>query len=66
MKAIGAQNTTILALFLVEAGLIGVMGASLGLIIGIGGGYIMSIATTTSVVGGGPPVHIPPTLIFWI
>jgi putative ABC transport system permease protein len=60
MKAIGAQGTTILALFLVEAALIGVLGASLGLIIGIGGGYIMSIATTTSVAGGGPSVHIPP------
>ena len=60
MKAIGAQNTTILALFLVEAGLIGLMGATLGLIIGMGGGYIMSIFTTSSLPGGGPPVHIPP------
>jgi putative ABC transport system permease protein len=60
MKAIGAQNTTILALFLVEASLIGILGASLGVIIGIGGGYVMSIATTTSVAGGGPPIHIPP------
>ena len=60
MKAIGAQNTTILALFLVEAGLIGLMGATLGLIIGIGGGYILSIFTTSSLPGGGPPVHIPP------
>src|SRR5574337_1331127 len=63
MKAIGAQNITILALFLVEAGLIGVLGASLGLIIGIGGGYIMSIATTTTIGGGGPSVHIPPIFI---
>lgn len=60
MKAIGAQNTEILALFLVEAALIGIIGASLGMIIGIGGGYIMSIVTTTSPAGGGPPVHIPP------
>ena len=30
MKAIGAQNITILALFLVEASLIGIIGASLG------------------------------------
>jgi putative ABC transport system permease protein len=63
MKAIGAQNTTILVLFLVEAGLIGMLGASLGLIIGIGGGYIMSIATTTTVGGGGPSVHIPPIFV---
>ena len=60
MKAIGAQNITILALFLVEASLIGVIGASLGTVIGIGGGYIMSIVTTTSPAGGGQPIHIPP------
>lgn len=62
MKAIGAQNTTILALFIVEASLIGIIGASLGVIIGIGGGYVMSIATTSSPMGGGggPSVHIPP------
>jgi len=60
MKALGAQSSSILGLFLVEASLIGMMGASLGLIIGIGGGYIMSIFTTSSIPGGGPPVHIPP------
>ena len=60
MKAIGAQNTTILTLFLVEASLIGVIGASLGIVIVIGAGYILSVATTTSVAGGGPPTHIPP------
>jgi putative ABC transport system permease protein len=63
MKAIGAQNITILTLFLVEACLIGVIGASLGLIIGIGGGYIMSIVTTTTPTGGGPAVHIPPIFV---
>ena len=64
MKAIGAQNTEILALFLVEAALIGIIGASLGMIIGIGGGYIMSIVTTTTPNGGvGPSVHIPPIFI---
>ncbi|HJW19140.1 MAG TPA: FtsX-like permease family protein [Candidatus Nitrosotalea sp.] len=60
MKAIGAQNATILALFIVEATLIGIIGASLGVGIGIVGGYVMSIVTTTTPTGGGPPVHIPP------
>ncbi len=60
MKAIGAQNSTILALFLVEASLIGLIGASLGVAIGIAGGYLLSIFTTTSIAGGGPPTHIPP------
>ena len=59
MKAIGAQNSTILALFLVEASLIGLIGATLGVIIGIIGGYVLSVATTTSAVGG-TPTHIPP------
>ncbi|MGI0007592.1 MAG: ABC transporter permease [Nitrosotalea sp.] len=63
MKAIGAQNTTILALFLVEAALIGVIGASLGVAIGMGGGYVMSIATATTPTGGGPSVHIPPIFV---
>jgi putative ABC transport system permease protein len=36
------------------------MGASLGLMIGITGGYIMSIFTTSTIAGGGPQVHIPP------
>ncbi|MGI0101298.1 MAG: ABC transporter permease [Nitrosotalea sp.] len=41
MKAIGAQNNDILVLFLVEAGLIGLMGATLGLVIGVGSGYVL-------------------------
>jgi putative ABC transport system permease protein len=58
MKAIGAQSSSILALFLVEAALIGVMGASLGVMVGIGGGYLMSSftassGTSTSFSGGG-------------
>ncbi len=61
MKAIGAQNSFILALFLVEASLIGIMGASLGVGIGVVGGYIMSLFTTSQVGGGfGGAVHIPP------
>lgn len=64
MKAIGAQSTTILSLFIVEAGLIGLLGASLGLGIGMAAGEVLSVATTTSVGGvggfGGTQVHIPP------
>ena len=63
MKAIGAQNAEILALFLVEAALIGIIGASSGMLIGILGGIIMSIFTTTTPTGGGPAVHIPPIFV---
>ena len=42
LKAIGAQNSDILALFLVEALLIGIFGATLGMLSGIGFGYALS------------------------
>ncbi len=42
MKALGAQNNDILLLFLAEAGLIGLMGATLGLAIGTGVGFMMT------------------------
>ncbi len=49
LKAIGAKNTTILGLFLFEALLIGIMGASSGLFAGIGMGYLLVSASP----GGG-------------
>jgi putative ABC transport system permease protein len=42
MKAIGAKSKHILALFLTEALMIGIFGASLGLLGGIAGAYILS------------------------
>jgi len=51
MKAIGAQNTNIMSLFLVEALMIGILGATFGVIIGITAGYGMS-----SVVGSPIPI----------
>jgi putative ABC transport system permease protein len=71
MKAIGAQNIDILELFIVEAALIGIIGASLGLIIGMGAGYVLSIFTTTNVQGSGnvhiPPIYVPTDLLkVWV
>ncbi len=67
MKAIGAQNSTILALFLVEAGLIGVMGATLGVAIGIVGGYAMtSLSPHTGPsfsISSFPPIFLPQDLV---
>ena len=63
MKAIGAQNAEILALFLVEAALIGIIGASSGMAIGMVAGIILGIVTTTTPTGGGAPVHIPPIYV---
>jgi putative ABC transport system permease protein len=42
LKAMGAQNRTILVLFLIEALLIGIFGATFGLVAGIGMGYALS------------------------
>ena len=42
LKALGAKNRDILALFLTESFLIGVIGVTIGIVIGIGGGYILS------------------------
>ena len=42
LKALGAKNMDILALFLTESFLIGLIGATLGILIGIGGGFILS------------------------
>lgn len=63
MKAIGAQNTTILSLFLVEAALIGVIGASIGMVIGMGAGYLLSMVMTIPSPTGGAPAHIPPIFL---
>jgi putative ABC transport system permease protein len=49
LKAIGAKNITILGLFLIEAVLIGIIGATLGLGAGIGMGYMLVSASP----GGG-------------
>lgn len=51
IKAIGAQNTTILSLFLVEALLIGVIGATIGLVAGVAGGYGLSSVLTPTIPG---------------
>ena len=53
LKAIGAENKHILSLFLAEALLIGIFGASIGLLTGIGFGYGLGAIIGSS--GNGPP-----------
>jgi len=43
MKAIGASNDAILSLFLIESGMIGIVGGILGIIFGILAAYIISL-----------------------
>jgi putative ABC transport system permease protein len=62
LKALGAQKSNILSLFLVEALIIGILGATLGLLSGIGGGYLLTRAGP----GNGPPldpVYLPLDMI---
>lgn len=57
MKAIGAKSRFILILFLSEALLIGIIGASVGLVTGMGGAYLLTtgLAPRGPGTGGGQP-----------
>jgi putative ABC transport system permease protein len=61
MKAIGAQSGSILSLFMAEALMIGILGASSGLLAGIAGGYVLTAGISSSGgqnegdAGTGPP-----------
>jgi putative ABC transport system permease protein len=69
MKAIGAKNTFILALFLSEAFLIGLLGATFGVLVGVGVGYVLSDIAPHSTSGpgrgggGGALAHVDPIFI---
>jgi putative ABC transport system permease protein len=66
LKALGAKNRDILAFFLTESFLIGVIGATFGILIGIGGGYVLSSIGTQN---EDPitPVYLPTNLAtVWI
>ncbi|MFA5944034.1 MAG: ABC transporter permease [Candidatus Thermoplasmatota archaeon] len=56
MKAIGAKDREILTLFLLEALLIGLAGALLGMSLGIGGGFAI---VTSGIVGEDVPFTLP-------
>jgi putative ABC transport system permease protein len=66
MKAIGAKSTFILALFMSEAFLIGILGATSAVLIGIGGAYVLSGMVPHSASGpggGGAPAHADPIFV---
>jgi putative ABC transport system permease protein len=66
MKAIGAKNRFILSLFLSEALLIGLLGSTFGISMGITGAYIL----TSGFFGSGPhisPIFLPNDLSYvWL
>ncbi len=54
LKAIGAKDRDILTIFLLNSGIIGLIGGVLGIIIGIfASGYIGQLSGTTTLTGGG-------------
>jgi putative ABC transport system permease protein len=55
MKAIGAKKRFILSLFLTEALLIGILGSTLGLVMGISGAYMLTSGFVSRTPGIGPP-----------
>jgi putative ABC transport system permease protein len=74
MKAIGAKNLFILALFMSEALLIGLLGATSGILMGIGGAYVLTGMSPHSSSGGGvaspasvSPIFVPSDLLHvWV
>ncbi len=68
LKAIGALNRHILFLFLVEALLIGIFGATIGLLTGIGFGYALTnVMKSTGSGQSNPPIYLADGMIrVWI
>jgi len=63
MKAIGAKSSFILSLFMSEALLIGLMGSTLGILMGVMGAYIMTEFAPGNPGGGAVAAHISPIFI---
>jgi len=61
MKAIGATNAQVLSLFLVESGLIGLIGGIIGIALGLGIAFAISIIANSA--GFGLPAIASPLLI---
>ena len=67
LKAIGAQNRHILSLFLSEALVIGVIGATAGILVGIVGGFILTASMTAGSGSNITPVYFPRDLtMVWL
>ncbi|VVB74065.1 MacB-like periplasmic core domain protein [uncultured archaeon] len=60
MKAIGAKNSDILLIFLIESGLIGLVGGIIGVLLGVGFGSLVGLVTQQGGVSFG--VSFPPWL----
>ena len=70
MKAIGTQNSSILSLFVIEALLIGILGGTFGIVVGMGAGYSLTYLLFSNLPTGGSgitPIFAIKDLIFvWL
>ncbi|MGN6346582.1 MAG: ABC transporter permease [Candidatus Nitrosocosmicus sp.] len=68
LKAIGAQNRDVLFLFLVEALLIGIFGATVGIMSGFGFGFVLTKVVSSSNSGSSSePIYLAGTIaMIWI
>ncbi|MGN6560189.1 MAG: ABC transporter permease [Candidatus Nitrosocosmicus sp.] len=68
LKAIGAQNRDVLFLFLVEALLIGIFGATVGIMAGFGFGFVLTKVVSSSNSGSSSePIYLAGTIaMIWI
>ncbi|MFW5865975.1 MAG: ABC transporter permease [Nanoarchaeota archaeon] len=63
MKAIGARNSDILNIFLIESGLLGVVGGAIGLGMGVGIGKLVEVIASSQLGTGILQASVSPTLI---
>ena len=63
MKAIGARNSHIMSLFLIEAGILGMVGGSIGIVIGLGLGKAVEYLADTQLSTGLIKANTSPELI---
>ncbi len=65
MKAMGAQNKDILSIFLIESGLLGIIGGIIGVIIGLSLAFLVSGLASSALGGINLQVKISPPLIIF-
>ena len=62
MKAVGAKNSDILMIFIMESGILGLIGGAIGVAIGIGLSKTVELVSAEAI-GGLIQAHFPITLI---
>ncbi|MBD3209488.1 FtsX-like permease family protein, partial [Candidatus Woesearchaeota archaeon] len=64
MKAVGAKNSDVLTLFLIESGLLGVVGGIIGILIGLGLAFIVQALATQALGSELIKAHVSFSMLF--